>query len=113
MSGSYGDAERIRLLEAELEALRASAAGRARKRFRVKAVAPRQGRDRGCWVLRVYGPGLTASGRRELTRIPFEDDTRRRAEGAALVRQGRLNGEGLTLLEVLAQYSAGRSSSVS
>lgn len=117
LAGGREVGERWRALAAAAEALRGAldaldAAGRLgpvahRLRYRVRVAPPRRGRDRGCWCLRVYGPG-EANGQRELTEIRHEPRTRARAEGEAKRRQAELNGEGLPLGAIYAQWVAQR-----
>lgn len=78
------------------------------KRYRVTVGPPRKGRDRGCWCLRIYGPGLIRSGRRELTEIPHSPRTRVQAESVARAREARLNGRGGSLLEVVESFTRDR-----
>lgn len=76
--------------------------------YEVRVSPPRRGRDRGCWVLRIFGPGLSKYGRRELTRIQHCRETRGKAEAAARSRAAKLNESGLPLLEVFQRWSASR-----
>ncbi|MBL4849104.1 MAG: tyrosine-type recombinase/integrase [Planctomycetes bacterium] len=89
------------LLEARAALDRAiRAAGGEEDQLRVHVVPPRRGRDRGCWVLRVYGPEIPRFGRRELTPVLHAAETRPAAERLARRREAELGGSGLTLGQV-------------
>lgn len=113
--------ERLVGVQRGLEALTAAVEGLASggrlpevrggsEKYRVRIAPPRKGRDRGCWCLRVYGPGVPKHGRRELTEIVHSSRTRAQAEGAAHKRERELNDEGVTLLEVVDRWLAHRES---
>lgn len=107
MSEALDPYAKIQELQAELEAYRQAEDRRARgrsKRIRVRVTPPRRGRDRGNWCLRIYGREFGESGRRELTEFPADEKHRKAAESVALVRQARLNSEGLMVLEIFAQW---------
>lgn len=71
------------------------------ERYRVSVIRPRQGRDRGEWVLRVRGPGIPRHGRREQTGLACQPATRAQAQRMAEARARELGGEGLCVLEVV------------
>tara|TARA_R110002072_G_scaffold35076_2_gene104146 strand:- start:349 stop:1635 length:1287 start_codon:yes stop_codon:yes gene_type:complete len=78
------------------------------ERYRVTTSPPRKGRDRGCWVLRVYGPGVPKTGRRELTEIPYAKSSKPRAKAAAAQRSAELNDDGRSMLSVFDDWAAER-----
>ncbi|HBP20668.1 MAG TPA: hypothetical protein DEA08_23130, partial [Planctomycetes bacterium] len=78
-------------------------------RYRVKLSKPRAGRDRGEWVLRCYGPGLSRYGRREPSGVPFSPETRDDAEAARRSREAALNASSnLTIREVYEEWLEAR-----
>ena len=78
------------------------------ERYRVKLSKPRKGKDAGMWCLRIYGPGISAYGKRERTDVPYSRATKARALGLAKRRSAQLNDDGRTLLEVYGLWRASR-----
>ena len=80
-------------------------------RYRVNVAKPRAKKDKDKWCLRIYGPGISAYGRRERTEVPYSRATKAKAQGLARRREAELNDEGKTLLEVFELWRAGRNES--